>query len=161
MNSNLITLAICSTLFVSNQIFLFKWCACSHCLLHYDSIQIPSLDSSHSTLLCILNYVALLKHIFDLTLHLATEDWYIFHITDDQIQIIGVTTLPSSGGSCHACYSVNKNQHKDNSGKYYAVSSLHNKVLRPQSKWPQCVNQLFHGNVFKTRQRISRRFPIV
>ena len=40
----------------------FKWYACLHYLLHLDSVQIPSLDLSHLTLLYALNYVALLKH---------------------------------------------------------------------------------------------------
>ena len=35
-------------------------------------VQIPSLDLSHSTFLCVLNYVALLKHVFNLTLHYST-----------------------------------------------------------------------------------------
>ena len=51
----------------------FKWCACLHGLLHLDSVQIPSLDISHLTFLYVLNYVALLKHMFNLTLHYSTH----------------------------------------------------------------------------------------
>ena len=36
-------------------------------------VQIPSLDLSHLTFLYILNYVALSKHIFNLTLHYSTH----------------------------------------------------------------------------------------
>ena len=62
------------TLFVFNHFHFLKWCACLHCLLHLDFwtfVQTPSLDLRH-TFLYVLIYVALLKHIFNLTLHYST-----------------------------------------------------------------------------------------
>ena len=43
-----------------------------HCLLHLDSVPIPSLDLSYLTFLDVLNYVVLLKDIFNLTLQKDT-----------------------------------------------------------------------------------------
>ena len=63
MYSKCITLAICLTLhFIcyNHLNFLNE----VHCLLHLDSVQIPSLDLSHLVFLYVLNYVALLKQCY-------------------------------------------------------------------------------------------------
>ena len=78
MYSNFVTLGICLILhFICFHPFYIAFIMCMFTVLRQfpllNSVRIFSLDSSHSTLHCVLNYVALLKHIFNLTLHYSTH----------------------------------------------------------------------------------------